>query len=96
MKFTYEHLDWRELANRMSAEGRMDELFRELMLAASGDVEEAFDWLDRASKQFRQQLGFDAEEFKQRLEQNGLIEGKPGDRKLSKKGEQSLRSASLE
>ncbi len=96
MKFEYSHLDWRELANRLSREGRMDELFRELMLAASGDVEQALQWLDQASTRFRQQLGFDPDEFKQRLEDQGFIEGQPGDRKLSKKGEQALRASALE
>ena len=96
MRFVYQHLDWRELANRLAAEGRMDELFRELMLATAGDVERALTWLDQASARFRQQLGFDPEEFKQRLEEQGFITGDQGERKLSKKGEQALRSSALE
>ena len=47
MQFSYEHLDWRELANRMMREGRIDELFRELMLATNGDVERALEHLGR-------------------------------------------------
>ncbi len=96
MDFSYQHLDWRELANRLQQEGRMDDLFRELMLAAAGNVDEALDWLDQQSARFRQSMGFDPEEFRRRLEEKQFITGKEGERKLTPKGEQALRGAALE
>ena len=96
MRFTYEHLDWRELANRLAREGKMDELFRELMLAANGDVERALEYLGELSERYRTELGFDRDEFERHLRERQLISGKPGGRKLSARGERALRSGCLE
>ncbi len=96
MDFAYEHLDWRELANRLSRENRIDELFRQLMLALNGDVEEAFRQLDQLSERFRQQLGFDAADFERRLREQRVISGAPGERTLTPKGNQELRASALE
>src|SRR5258705_267982 len=52
MDYAYEHLDWRELANRLSRDQRIDELFQQLMLVLNGDVEEAFRQLDRLSERY--------------------------------------------
>jgi uncharacterized protein with von Willebrand factor type A (vWA) domain len=94
--YAYQHLDWRELANRLSREERIDEWFQHLMLMFNGDVEEAFRQLGQLSEQYRQKLGFDAGEFEQRLRQQRLITGDPGQRRLSAKGGQELRSGALE
>jgi uncharacterized protein with von Willebrand factor type A (vWA) domain len=96
MRFTYEHLDWRELVNRMAREDRMAELFRELMLAANGDVERALEYLGELSERYRTELGFDRDEFERHLRERQLISGKPGGRKLSARGERALRSGCLE
>jgi uncharacterized protein with von Willebrand factor type A (vWA) domain len=96
MRYGYQHLDWRELANRLAREGRMDELFRELMLAVNGDVERAMDYLDELSERYRQQLGFDRDDFEQRLREKQLIQGAPGSRKLTARGERALRSGCLD
>jgi uncharacterized protein with von Willebrand factor type A (vWA) domain len=96
MHYTYQHLDWRELANRLAREGRIDELFRELMLSANGDVERALQHLGELGERFRQQLGFDRGEFEQRLRERQLISGRPGGRKLTARGERALRSGCLE
>ena len=96
MKYTYQHLDWREIANQLARDQRMDELFRELMLAASGDVEGAFQWLDRMSQQFSQTVGFSAKDFEERLREKGFVDGKRGQRRLTRRGEQQVRAASLE
>lgn len=96
MRFTYEHLDWRELANRLAREGKMDELFRELMLAANGNVERALEYLGELSERYRRELGFDRDEFEKHLRDRQLISGKPGGRKLSARGERALRSGCLE
>ena len=96
MDFAYLHLDWRELANRLAREHRIDELFQQLMLALNGDVEEAFAQLDNLSERFRQQLGFDAKDFEQRLREQQIITGQPGDRTLTAKGGQVLRSGAFE
>jgi Ca-activated chloride channel family protein len=96
MHYDYQHLDWREIANRLAREGRIDELFRELMLAANGDVEQAFAFLDRLSKAQRQSLGFERGEFEQRLREGKLISGAPGTRTLTSRGERALRSGCLD
>jgi Ca-activated chloride channel homolog len=96
VRYTYEHLDWRELANRLALEGRMDDLFRELMLASAGDVEEAMRWLEQAAQRYRRDIGFDPKDFEKRLLEQGLIVKDQGERRLTKKGEQKLRSSSLE
>ena len=96
MQFTYEHFDWRELANRLARDGRMAELFRELMLSANGDVERALEYLGELSERFRQELGFDRDEFERHLRDHQLITGNPGARRLSARGERALRSGCLE
>ncbi len=96
MDYSYQHLDWRDIANRLAREGRMDELFRQLMLMLNGDVEEALDQLGRMSARFRQNLGFDPKDFEQRLKDQKLISGNPGERKLTAKGSQQLRASTLE
>ena len=96
MRYDYQHFDWRELANRLAREERIDEVFRELMLALGGDVEEALERLDELSRRFRQDLGFDRRDFEQRLREQQLISGKPGSRALTAKGERALRSGCLE
>ena len=97
MQFAYQHLDWRELANQLAREQLIDEVFRELMLATNGDVEQAIEWLDTAQgKRFREQVGFSREDFEKRLKERKVITGKPGERKLSQKGERDLRASCLE
>jgi len=94
--YSYQHLDWRERANQLAREGRMDDLFRELMLAANGDIEAAFKHLDRLSESMRQTVGFSPKDFENRLREQGLIQGRTGDRRLSRRGEQRVRASSLE
>lgn len=96
MHYSYQHLDWRELANRFARNGQMDELFRELMLAANGDVEKALAYLGEMSEQFRQQLGFDRRDFESHLRDQGLISGTPTKRRLTPRGERALRNGCLE
>jgi Ca-activated chloride channel homolog len=96
MLYSYQHLDWRELANRFARNGQMDELFRELMLAANGDVEKALEYIGQMSEQFRQQLGFDRRDFEAHLRDQGLISGTPKNRRLTPRGERALRNGCLE
>ena len=96
MEYAYQHLDWRELANRLAKEERIDGLFQQLMVILNGDVESAFEQLDRLSERFRDQLGFDADEFERRLRSEKIITGQPGDRTLTAKGGQQLRAGALE
>lgn len=96
MDYAYEHLDWRELANRLARENRIDELFQQLMMVLNGDVEEAFRQLDRLSERYREQLGFDRDEFERRLREQKVITGQPGERKLTARGGQQLRAGALE
>jgi Ca-activated chloride channel family protein len=96
MDYAYQHLDWRERANRLAQEKRMDELFRELMLAVNGDVEQALDYLEELSQRYRQDLGFDRRDFENRLREQKLIAGAPGSRALTKRGERALRAGCLD
>ena len=96
MHYSYQQLDWRELANRFARNGQMDEVFRELMLAANGDVEKALAYLGEMSEQFRQQLGFDRRDFETHLRDQGLISGTPTKRRLTPRGERALRNGCLE
>ena len=96
MDYAYLHLDWRELANRLSRENRIDELFQQLMMILNADVEEAFAQFDGLSEKFRQQLGFDAQDFEKRLREQKIISGKPGERKLTARGNQQVRASALE
>jgi len=96
MRYTYQHLDWRELLNRLARERRIDELFRELMLATNGDVQAALDQLDELDPRLRNQLGFDRDEFERRLREQRLIGGAAGAPTLTAKGEGFLRASCLE
>ena len=96
MDYAYAHLDWRELANELSKNQRMDALFRQLMQMFDGDIEEALRQLGEFTKQNRQQLGFDADDFEERLREQRIITGDPGERKLTAKGRQNLRSGALD
>ncbi len=96
MRYGYLHLDWRELANRLAREGRIAELFRELMLAANGDVEQALAHLGELAERYRSELGFDRDDFERRLRDEKLIGGEPGSRTLTARGERALRSGCLE
>lgn len=97
MRFNYQHLDWRELANQLARDAMMRDLFRELMLAFHGDVDEALAYLEHVSPQFRTQIGFDAEDFARSLREQQLVAQRPdGSIALSARGEQQLRAASLE
>lgn len=96
MDYRYIHVDWRERANQLSREQRMDDVFRELMLAASGDMEAAFSYLDQLGSSLTKTVGFSAKEFEKYLRDRGMIDGKAGNRSLSRKGEQQVRAASLD
>jgi uncharacterized protein with von Willebrand factor type A (vWA) domain len=96
MEYGYQQYDWRERANRLARESRMDELFRELMLAVNGDVEQALDYIEELNQKFRQNFGFDRHEFEKRLREQKLIAGAPGKRSLTARGERALRSGCLE
>jgi uncharacterized protein with von Willebrand factor type A (vWA) domain len=91
MRYRYEHLDWRELANRLAKEQQLSDLFRQLMEAFDGDVERAMRELERQAERLRQQTGFDAKDFEKTLREQQLISGARGERKLTRKGERDLR-----
>ncbi len=91
MRYRYQHLDWRELANRLAKEQQLSDLFRQLMEAFDGDVERAMRELERQAERLRQQTGFDAKDFEKTLREQQLISGARGGRKLTRKGERDLR-----
>lgn len=91
MRYAYQHLDWRELANRLAKQEQLTDLFRQLMEAFDGDVERAMRELERQAARLRQQVGFDPKEFEQALREQKLIQGARGQRQLTRKGERDLR-----
>lgn len=91
MKYDYSHLDWRELVNRLMRERSYDDLFRRLMEAFDGDVERAFQELDRQAGRLRSRTGFDRAEFDKHLRDKRLVAGREGERKLTRRGERDLR-----
>ncbi len=96
MRFAYRHLDWRELLNELARNQRMDELFNQLLTMLNGDVEEALDQMERLAARYREQIGFSPEDFERRLRDEKLIDGRPGERHLTRKGEQALRNRALD
>jgi len=97
MDFAYQHLDWRELANQMARDKLIDDVFRELMLATNGDVEQSLKWLDSAQgRRFREQSGISKEDFEKRLKERKQIVKRDGKRVLTERGERDLRSSCLE
>jgi hypothetical protein len=91
MRYRYEHLDWRELANRLAQQQALSDLFRHLMEAFDGDVERALRELERQAERLRRQTGFDAKDFEKTLREQQLISGARGARTLTRKGERDLR-----
>jgi Ca-activated chloride channel homolog len=91
VKYRYQHLDWRELANRLAKQKELNDLFRQLMEAFDGDVERAMRELERQAARLRQQTGFDPAEFEKNLREQRLIQGARGQRQLTRKGERDLR-----
>jgi Ca-activated chloride channel family protein len=97
MDFRYHNLDWRELANQLARDRLIDEVFRELMLATNGDVEQALKWLESAQgKRFREQSGISRDDFEKRLIERKQITKQDGKRVLTSRGERDLRSSCLE
>ena len=96
MRFAYEHLDWRELANQLARDKAMEELFRRLMLQFDGDIEEVLRQLERQAASMRRQVGFDPQEFEKHLREKRLISGPKGQRKVAAKGAQFLRASALD
>lgn len=97
MEFAYQHLDWRELANQMARDRLIDDLFRELMLATNGDVEQAMRWLDsNQGRRFREQTGISKEDIDRRLKERKAVVQRDGRRVLSQRGERDLRASCLE
>ncbi len=97
MEFRYHHLDWRELANQLARDRLIDEIFRELMLATNGDVEESLRWLDSPQgRRFREQTGISKEDVERRLNERKQVVVRDGRRQLTSRGERDLRSSCLE
>jgi Ca-activated chloride channel family protein len=98
MQLRYQWQDPSQLRRR----DRLDELrrlFRELLLIASGDVEQALRWLQRLAQ--RNDLwppGMDIEGFRALLQRDGEVRQVPGARRLAltTRGERSIRKDALE
>jgi len=109
LRIAYLEFDMQEALRRMGVKQLM-KLWNELLLMASGDVDQALDWMEDLWERhdlMQGQMSFD--EFKDLLEREGLIrrregqfdpnnpEGGPGAAfELTKRGERSIRKDSLE
>jgi len=89
------YFEWDDdLQARLLAEQGLMRLFNHLLLQTNGDVEEALDWM--AYLQQRGYLqGADLEVFKQRLEQEEIVQRQGPQRTLTPKGEKWIREESL-
>ena len=76
----------------------MRNLYYQLLLAASGDVEQALEWLEQLGRRYRLfPQGFDLDAFRRWLQDEGEVEQTPGGGiRLSAGGEVALRRDSLE
>ncbi len=97
MDFRYLAFDPRleELARRVEV---LKDVYRQLLLQTAGDVEQAFNWLERVGLRYGLfDEAFTIDDFKRLLErQREIRRTSSGGFELSRRGEQSLRSASLE
>lgn len=71
-------------------------LFQLLVLQANGDVDRALEFLRSLQQQGYLPEDWDLEEFERQLENQEIVQRTPQGRALTKKGERSLRKASLE
>jgi len=97
MRIAYIEFDKAEALRRASLKQVM-KLWNELLLMSAGDVEQALQWMEQLWQRYQLMQGeMSFEEFKAMLEQKGFVgEGEGGGLEVTKKGERSIRSDSLE
>ena len=97
MQIAYLQFDHAEALRRLNLK-QVLKLWNELLLMASGDVEQAMQWMEQLWERYQimaRQMTF--EEFKELLKRQGLIgEGENGGLEVTRKGERSIRKDSLE
>ena len=95
MRFAYS--EWDEAFERLiqSLEG-MRRLFFELLLRTHGDVEKALEWMRHLQERGYLPEGWDLDAFELELEEENVVAGDGGQRRLTRKGQRLLRRESLE
>lgn len=90
MRVTYAHLDQQALALQLLQEGLKDFFFK-LLLALRGDVDQTREILEDMAQQTGQFGPDDIDELFRELENDGVIEGRPGQSELTDAGNRALR-----
>ena len=93
----WQYAEWDEsLAAMLESFQSLMSLFQYLLLMASGDVDQVFQWLRLLQERGHLDPDIDLEEFRRRLEEERIIERmKDGSFALGAKGEQAIRRDSL-
>lgn len=95
MEYRYSHWDPKRV--RIASQEDLLNLFHYLLLLGSGDVEQAWQWLEDLQARGLVPADWNLEDFRQRLEDEGYIRQDPrGGRQLTAKSEQRIRSQALE
>ncbi len=94
MHFRYSEFD-PELARQALTQRGLVDLFNQLLLRTSGDVEEALRWMEMLADRGVLTVDFDRQRLRKLLEQLGLIREAPNGASLTAKGERRLRQDSL-
>jgi uncharacterized protein with von Willebrand factor type A (vWA) domain len=97
VQIAYLQFDHAEAMRRLNLK-QVLKLWNELLLMASGDVEQAMQWMEQLWNRYKLMDGqMTFEEFKELLKKQGLIgEGENGGMEVTRKGERSIRKDSLE
>lgn len=95
MKFVYSK--WNdELFARLKDLSDLMAIYNYLLMRLSGDVEETLSLMRRLQEQGMLEEKYDLDEFEKTLEKNNLIRNSKSGRKLSPKGERTLRQEAFE
>ncbi|MCA8938263.1 MAG: VWA domain-containing protein, partial [Planctomycetes bacterium] len=100
MRIAYLEFDREEALRRLSVKQLM-QIWNQLLLQASGDVDQALEWLEYLFERYNlERMGQGFEEFKERLLNERFIEpegsGEVPRHKLTGKGERAIRQDSLD
>ena len=94
---SYRFSEYIEKEEGQSAFEKLLKIFLELLLHTSGDVEEAFDWLEELDDEYGlTDEDYTLEDFRKDLEKMGYLGGDGKGGKMTSKTEQALRKRSLD
>lgn len=95
MRFAYS--EWDEaLARFIRSLENLRQLFYQLLLRTQGDVEEALGWMEHLMEKGYLPEDWDLEAFRQKLQDENIVQSQGGKLELTRKGQRALRRQSLE